>query len=353
MAFTVRGRIGANRMTGVAVLVGIAVVATAVVWVGSSALERASGRLARHYGLPRLIQGAILAAVGSSAPELASAVIATVRYGEFELGIGVIVGSAVFNILVIPALSALLSDGTLDTGRDVVYKEAQFYMLSVAALFLVFALAVIYYPTGGQEGGAALVGTVTRPLALSLLALYGLYVFVQYLDVTESSVKSVEIPRGSLLVQWGLLIGGVALIIVGVEALVYAAIGLGEVFETPSFLWGLTVIAAATSLPDALISLAAARIDEPAVSLGNVLGSNVFDLLVAIPAGVLIAGATPVSFAAAVPMMAFLVLATVVLFAFARTGMEITDAEAGAMLVLYGIFILWLLGESVGVVNII
>jgi cation:H+ antiporter len=336
-------------MTGVPLLFGVGLVGTALVWAGSTWLERTSGELARHYGLPRLIQGAVIAAVGSSAPELASAVLSTVRHGEFELGVGVIVGSAVFNILVIPSLSTLLSEGSLDTGRDVVYKEAQFYMLSVAALFLVFAMAVIYYPLEGPD----LQGRITRPLALALLALYGLYVFVQYLDVSESNVEPVALSRRPLAVQWALLLGGVALIIAGVEALVVAAIGLGDAFGTPSFLWGLTVIAAATSLPDALISVAAARIDEPSVSLGNVLGSNVFDLLVAIPAGVLLAGATPVSFTAAVPMMGFLVVATVVLFGLARTGMEITGTEAAAMLVLYGGFVGWLLLESVGMVDLI
>jgi cation:H+ antiporter len=84
--------------------------------------------------------------VGSSAPELASAVLSTVRHGEFELGVGV-VGSAVFNVLAIPALSTLFANEGLDTGRDVVYKEALFYMLSVTALFLAFAMAAIYNPS--------------------------------------------------------------------------------------------------------------------------------------------------------------------------------------------------------------
>lgn len=334
-------------MTGVSTFLVVGLVGTALVWVGSTWLEGASGELASHYGLPRLIQGAVVAAVGSSAPELASTVISTVRHGEFELGVGVVVGSAVFNVLVIPATSALLSEGSLVTGRDVVYKEAQFYLLSVAALFLALAMAVIYYPVEGDP----LVGNLTRPLALALLALYGLYVFVQYLDASDADVTAVELDRRPLLVQWGLMLGGVALVVGGVEALVVSAIGLGEAFGTPSFLWGLTVVAAATSLPDAFISVAAARIGQPSVSLGNVLGSNVFDLLVAIPAGVLLAGATPVSFEATVPMMAFLVVATVVMFAFARTGMEISDREAGSMLVLYGVFVVWLLLESVGVVN--
>ena len=191
------------------------------------------------------------------------------------------------------------------------------------------------------------------PLAISLLALYGLYVFVQYLDVSEAEAKTISLSGRSFLVEWAMLLGGIALIIAGVEGLVFAAVGLGETFGTPSFLWGLTVVAAASSLPDAFISVAAARLDEPAVSLGNVLGSNIFDLLVAIPAGVLLAGATTVSFAAAVPMMAFLVVATIVLFTFARTGMTITNREGATMLLLYGAFVGWLLLESVGAVGVL
>lgn len=337
-------------MTSLLLLAGIGLVGTAVVWVGSSALEGASGKLARHYGLPRLIQGTILAAIGSSAPEIASVIIATIRYGEIELGIGAIVGSAIFNILVIPALSTLLSDGILDTGRNVVYKEAQFYMLSITSLFLVLALAVIYNPV---SGGDEFEGVITRPLAFSLLLLYGLYLFVQYLDVTESDAPTTALPGRSLFVQWGTLLGGIALIIVGIEGLVYAAVGLGDVFGTPAFLWGLTVVAAATSLPDAFISISAARLGQQSVSIGNVLGSNIFDLLVAIPAGVLLAGATTVSFSAAVPMMAFLVVATIILFTFARTNMEITEIEAVLMLATYGLFVTWIILESVGMVSVL
>ena len=67
----------------------------------------------------------------------------------------------------------------------------------------------------------------------------------------------------------------------------------------------------------------------------------------------LLAGATPLSFTAAVPMMAFLVVATIVLFTFARTGMAITNGEGVAMLVLYGAFVGWLLLESIGLVSVL
>ncbi|KPN31652.1 putative calcium/sodium:proton antiporter [Halolamina pelagica] len=125
----------------------VTLVATAVVWQGSDMLEEASNQLSGHYGLPPVIQGSVVAAIGSSFPELSIAVLSVVIHDTFDLGIGAVVGSAVFNVLVIPGLSALLSEDELNANRDVVYKEALFYMLSVAALLLVFSLGVIYYPT--------------------------------------------------------------------------------------------------------------------------------------------------------------------------------------------------------------
>jgi Ca2+/Na+ antiporter len=76
-------------------------------------------------------------AVGSSFPEFSSVVISTVFHGEFSLGVGAIVGSAIFNLLVIPAFSALASE-QLESTRDIVHKDAQFYVISVLVLFIVF-----------------------------------------------------------------------------------------------------------------------------------------------------------------------------------------------------------------------
>ncbi|RQH00518.1 sodium:calcium antiporter [Natrarchaeobius oligotrophus] len=332
-------------MLEVAWLLVVAAVATAVVWNGSTWLEEAANDLAAAYGVPAVVQGAVIAAVGSSTPELASVLLATLRHGEFELGIGAIVGSAVFNLLVIPGLAVLVG-GRMDTNRDLVYKEALFYMLAVAALLLTFSLAVIYYPTNGIP----LEGTVTRPLALFPLALYALYLFTQYLDATDRGLEPVDVPRRRTWLRFGL---GLVLIVAGVEGLVVSAIGLGEAFATPAFLWGMIVVAAGTSVPDAFVSIVAARRGRSSVSLANVLGSNVFDLLVAIPAGVLVAGSLAVSFAHVVPMMAFLILATVVFFAIVRTDMLLSRREAWTLLALYGVFVAWLVLESVGATNVV
>ena len=220
-------------------------------------------------------------------------------------------------------------------------------MLAVSVLLLTFAFAVIYAPAPGP----GLAGTVTRPLALIPIGLYVLYLFIQYQDtVDHAGDPATDVAVGR---QWIRLVVGLAVILVAVEGLVQAALGLGATFDTPSFIWGMTVIAAGTSLPDLIVSLRAARDDRDVTSLGNVLGSNTFDLLVAIPAGVLIAGAPTVNFAAAVPMMAMLTLATLVLFTLLRTELRLTEIEAYGLLATYGLFLGWLVLETHDVVDLV
>jgi cation:H+ antiporter len=327
-------------------LLGFAVAGAALSWKGSELLVEASDRLGAYYGLPPIVQGAVIAAVGSSFPELSSTVIATLQYGTFELGIGAIVGSAMFNILVIPSVSALAGEGSLASNRDLVYKEAQFYLLAIAVLLLTFSLAVIYNPDAGIRLG----GTLTRPLALIPVGLYGLYVLIQYYDSVEYRVEAVE--AFSTRRQWTALVGSLLLILLGAELLVRAAVGLGELFGSSPFLWGMTVVAAGTSLPDTFVSITAARMGNASLSLANVFGSNIFALLVALPAGVVVAGATTIDFATVVPMMAALVFASLVFFAILRTDMVLTRNESYVLLTLYGLFLSWLVAESVGLVRL-
>jgi cation:H+ antiporter len=87
------------------------------------------------------------------------------------------------------------------------------------------------------------------------------------------------------------------------------------------------------------------------VSLANVFGSNVFALLVALPAGVLAAGTVTIDLATVVPMMTFLVFASVAFFAVLRTDMLLTSRESYVLLGFYGVFICWLVAESIGVVG--
>ncbi|MFB6221253.1 MAG: sodium:calcium antiporter [Halolamina sp.] len=330
-------------MSSLAAALLLAVIATAVIWKGSELLEGAAEHLSKHYGLPVAVHGAVVVAVGSSFPELSSIVISTVLHGEFSLGVGAIVGSAIFNLLVIPALSALASE-RLESTRDIVHKDAQFYIISVLVLFIVFALGATYVP-GGTNSAAVL----TPTLAVLPLATYGIYVFLHQQDVSEHvSEEDITVTPAR---EWATLAVALVLIGVGVEGIVRAALTLGVIFDTPSFLWGLTIIAAGTSLPDAFVSVRAAQNDESVTSLTNVLGSNTFNLLVAIPIGVLLSGSATVNFLAAIPTMGFLAFATLVFIVFTRTELELTNGEAYGFLGLYAAFLLWMGLESAGLIE--
>ena len=328
----------------------LAIVSTAVVWKGSEWLEGASEQLSAYYELPPLVQGAVILAVGSSFPELSTAVLSTLIHGEFELGVAAIVGSALFNVLMIPALAGLWSEEKLVSTRDLIYKEVQFYIISIAALLLMFSFAVIYNPVGGPDGPIA--GEVTRGIVLFPLGLYLFYVFLQYQDTmdheTEEPPRDISVPK-----QFGVLFIGLLVILVGVEGLIRSAIGLGDVFGTPSFLWGITVVAAGTSVPDAFVSVRAAQAGNAVTSVANVLGSNVFDLLVCIPAGVLVAGTAVVNYSVGAPMLGVLTLATLIVFLVMRSQMVLTTREAWGLIVIYLVFVLWISIETFGAVDLL
>ncbi len=322
--------------------------ATGFIWLGSGWLEESAEGLAARYGLPAVVQGSVIVAVGSSFPELASVIFAALA-GVFDMGVGAVVGSAIFNVLVIPALSSLASDGDLESSRTVVYKEAQFYMIAVSALIITFAMAVIYVPV---TDGPDLVGRITRPLATIPLLLYGLYLFIQWQDVGDHEAgpapDGVPVRR-----EWGRLVAGLLVILLAVEQLVGAVESLGHTFGVPEFLAGITVVAAATSLPDTLVSIRSARDDRGATSLGNVLGSNTFDLLVVIPVGVLLVGSVPIDFAIAVPMLGVLTLATVLLFGTLRTDLSLTRIESYSLLIAYLLFVAWIVAETADLTHVL
>ena len=339
----------------VLVIAVVTAAASAALYSACSRLEASSHRLGSYYGLPDIVKGSVLTAVASSLPELATAVLALPVHDDFELGLSAIIGSAIYNILVIPACSVFARGRSLQSNRELVFREAQFYLVSVTTLLLVICFAVIF--TGDRTPplapGGPVLGTLTRPLALLPLALYFIYLFIQYEEVKDFRRVTVRNMDIRPLREWSILLGCIGLILVGVEVLLRCAIELGRVLETPTFLWGLTVVAAATSIPDTLISVRASREGRSESSISNVLGSNVFDLLVAVPLGILIAGAVTVNFTQTVPMMAFLMLATIVMLVFMRRDMEISRSEAVWMMVLYMAFGVWMAAEAFGITRLL
>lgn len=321
-----------------------------VVWQGGRMLEATSERLAKHYRLSPVVQGSLVTAIGSSFPELSTTVLSTLLHGAFDLGVAAIVGSAIFNILVIPALSSIAA-GHMHSEWKLVVKDMQFYLISIIALLLVFSLSVIYNPV---EGAVPIQGTVTWSLALFPLLLYLLYLYFQQQDnkayrqeqAQTTTVRDQQI--GQVWLRFGI---SLVLILASVEALVQGALFLGDYFQTPSFVWGATVLAAATSVPDAVVSARGALHGNGITSLANVIGSNIFDLLIAVPVGILIAGQAVVNFSVATPMMLFLGGATLILILL-LTGNRVLNRWKGILLLLvYLIFVVWLILESTGLTS--
>ena len=340
----------------IAFVIGGTLFGAALLWLACSRLEESTHRLAQHYGIPDAVKGSVILAIASSMPELMTAMLAFPVHGDFELGMSAIIGSAIYNILVIPAFSVYARGQPLKAKRYLVYREAQFYLVSVAVLMLVLSLSVIYGdggPTITSEGREMFTGSFTRTLAIFPLLLYGLYLFIQFEEVKRQ--RSDHPPQDGIRAwkEWAILAGCMVLILVGVEALLRVAITLGELLQTPTFLWGMTIVAAATSVPDTFVSVRASMMGRTQSSVSNVLGSNVFDLLVAVPLAVMVTGTIAVNFTQIVPMMTFLVIATIVMLVFMLRDLELTVGESHVMMLLYVGFGLWMTLEAFGITSVL
>ena len=330
------------------------VLGTAILWLACGRLEKSAQQLSRYYGIPEVVQGSVLLAISSSMPEFATALLAFPVHNDFELGMSVIVGSAIYNILVIPAFSLFAHKAPLRANSELVYREAQFYLVAVASLMVVLSLSVIYGGDGlpiTENADGIIEGEFTPLLALMPMILYGLYLFIQFEEVRDARKTTPRVEGINPLKEWAALAFTIVLILVGVEILLQVALTLANTLQTPTFLWGMTVVAAATSLPDTFISVRASMAGRSQSRLSNVLGSNVFDLLVAVPFAVILTGAVIVNFTQIVPMMMFLMVATIVMLALMRRDWELTVNEAWIMMFLYLAFGVWMALEAFGITN--
>ncbi len=323
----------------------IVAVATIIIWKACNYLEEACHDLAICYGLPDSVKGSTVMAISSSFPELVTIVLATGIHGDFELGLATIIGSAVFNILVIPGTSVLFRPGSLHAGREVLYREAQFYLISVLIVMVTLSFSVIYQPSTVDPYN----GTLTGSLMILPLLFYVLYIYIQYQEVRDHKPEKKQQQKTTALKSWGKLVISVLMVTFGVEMLIRMVIKLGGIFSTPSYFWGATILAAATSIPDLFVSVKAAQRKLSSASLTNAFGSNIFDLLVVLPVGVIIAGAVGFNYPRIIPMMMFLVFATVAFIIMARSKSELTNNNGKVLLLLYLGFIIWMGTEYIGI----
>jgi cation:H+ antiporter len=246
------------------------VVGLAVLVGGAELLVRGASRLALAVGLTPLVVGLTVVAFGTSAPELAVSIGAG-RAGSDGLALGNVVGSNVFNVLFILGLTATIAP--LVVARQLIRLDVP---VMIAASVLVVALGA-----DGRIGpgdGALLATGLVAYLGWLLRAGRQTSAEASVLDPTPAAPTRVR-PRARLAVDVGFIAGGLALLVLGSRWLVGGATGIATALGVSDLVVGLTIVAAGTSMPEVATSVVATLRGQRDLAIGNVVGSNVFNLL--------------------------------------------------------------------------
>ena len=231
----------------------------ALLYVGGEALVSGATGLGTRLGLSRMVVGLTVVAFGTSAPELAATLLAAIS-GVPELGVGNIVGSNIANIGLILGIAALIY--ALQSTRQFLRRELPIMLIVSAALIPVFWD-----------------GYVSRLEGVLFLICLGIYLW--YTLKTGSLDDELELEE-SAQPLWRSLAGvllGIALLVVGAQALVTGATAIARSLGVSEAVIGLTLVAFGTSLPELASSVVAALKRETDIILGNVIGSNIFNVL--------------------------------------------------------------------------
>lgn len=236
-------------------------------YLGAEGFVRGSARLAELLGISRWVIGLTLVAFGTSAPELAVSLVAALK-GTPDLAVGNVVGSNVANIGLILAIAALLRP--LEVRSSLVRREVPFLLL----------ISLLFY-------GLALNGTISRLDGGVLVLALGVFLVLMYVyraeglrDDPVASLAEGPQRRGKAL-GWNvvLALGGLLILLGGARLLVDSAVALARALGVSEGIIGLSLVAVGTSLPELATTVVAALRREMAISVGNIVGSNVFNLL--------------------------------------------------------------------------
>jgi cation:H+ antiporter len=292
--------------------------------VGAELLVRGASRLAAALGISPLVIGLTVVAFGTSSPELAVSVQSAFR-GSADVAIGNVVGSNIFNILLILGISAIITP---------LIVHSQLLRLDVPIMvgisILMFLLAL--------DGSIGL---------LDGLLLFGLLILYIGWSIRQSRKESAEIQdeyaseyaitngaRRHIFKNLFFVAVGLGLLIVGSDWLVQGAVSLARLFNISNLVIGLTIVAMGTSLPEVATSIMAAIKQERDIAVGNVIGSNIFNIMAVIglsgivsPAGVEV---SQTALRIDIPVMIAVAMLTLPIF---FTGFRITRWEGSLLLV--------------------
>ena len=222
-------------------------------------VEGAAG-IAAKFGIPQLVIGLTIVAMGTSAPEAAVSIAAAFK-GTADITIGNVVGSNIINILVILGVTALIV--AVAVQQSTVRYEIPFVILVTIVLLVMGAL----------DGK---IGRLDGVILWALFIVYLIYLFLMAKHGREEEETQMDAPVWKLLL---FVVIGAALIVIGADVSVDAASEIARVIGLSERFIGLTIVALGTSLPELCTSVVAARKGNADLAIGNIVGSNIFNIL--------------------------------------------------------------------------
>lgn len=297
---------------------------------GADLFVGGASALARRFHVPSLVIGLTIVAIGTSAPELAVSTAAAIQ-GSNEIALSNVVGSNLFNLLVVLGLCAILHP--VPTDRSVLVRDFPLSIAATLAVLLGSSAAALFSGAASGMAMADTVGRVGRPLALCLLIAFIAYIAWLVTDTLHhpSQEEAGEVkPLGRCALM---IVAGLVLIVGGGEAVVASAKVIARALGMTETLIGLTIVAVGTSLPELVTSLVAARKGETGLAVGNVIGSNLLNLLFVLGLSAVI---NPIGVnLASVFDLGILTVASLLTFVFLYTVRRIDRWEGIVMVALY------------------
>jgi cation:H+ antiporter len=305
-----------------------------LVTYGAKYLVAGASALAARLGVSDLVVGLTVVAFGTSAPELVVSITAA-GSGQADVALGNVIGSNMLNICLILGLSALIAP--LRVQDNTAWKEIPFSLLGIVVVFLMAHDAWL----DGAPSSA-----ISRIDGLVLLGFFLVYLYYTFELARNTSQPDADTSGNkSLRIHWAVLmvVGGVLGLTFGGQFIVDASIAIARVLGVSEAVIGLTLVAIGTSIPELATSIVAARAGNADIAVGNVVGSNIFNVFLILGASATIAPLPPGN----ITMMDFGVcmLATVLLFVFSLSNRPplISRGKGAIFILVYVVFLVNLL----------
>jgi len=306
-------------MTGIEIILYL-VGGISLLFIGAEGLIRGSSNLAIKIGITPLVVGLTVVAFGTSAPELVVSLKAALM-GNSSISLGNVVGSNIANIALILGVAALIKP--LDVHADVIRREIPI-MIGITVLLL---LLLIDGELGFVDGVILITGLIIYLTFSVILARKEKTPEVEA-EFKEGLKSNLSISISSILV-----IVGFGLLILGANLFVQSAVAIAKRFDVSDAIIGLTIVAIGTSLPELITSIVASYKKEADIAIGNVVGSNIFNILGILGITALI---IPISSAGISYVdLGVMLIAAIILLPLSRTGFSITRIEGAVLLAGY------------------